>query len=204
MIYGRRRSSCYLSVALAFILVLFTLLCNTKLALAQPSAATSASSNFLTYTNTDLGFTMKYPSDWTVDDSKIAINSVGFKSPDGVGIVVVGIVNVGPNETGALSTQNLTKGISSPGVRVIETNTNDYFLSGHPAHRVILIGGFGGPGEPGASQGIEPHDVKMMVIAANVSGKGYSVGYLSPPERFNDNLQTAQTMIESFQIISKQ
>jgi hypothetical protein len=69
------------------------------------------------------------------------------------------------------------------------------------AARVILIQSYGGPGEPRASQGIEPHNGKMMIFAANISGKAYNVDYISPPETFNDNLQTAQTMIESFEII---
>ena len=38
------------------------------------------------------------------------------------------------------------------GFRPIEVNTNNYFLSGHPAVRIIGIAGFGRPGEPGASQ----------------------------------------------------
>jgi hypothetical protein len=42
------------------------------------------------------------------------------------------------------------------GFRPVEVNTNNYSLSGHPAARIIGIAGFGRPGEPGASQGIEP------------------------------------------------
>ena len=38
------------------------------------------------------------------------------------------------------------------GFRPIEVNTNNYFLSGHPAARIIGIAGFGRPGEPGAFQ----------------------------------------------------
>jgi hypothetical protein len=76
-----------------------------------------------------------------------------------------------------------------------------YFLSGHPALRAIGIGSFGGPGEPGATQGIEPRDVKMMFVTV-LGGKGYSVGYAALPENFPNLLQTAQTMIDSFQIIS--
>jgi|SRR5919205_3922440 hypothetical protein len=33
------------------------------------------STNFLTYTNANLGFTIKYTPDWTVDESNIAIRN---------------------------------------------------------------------------------------------------------------------------------
>jgi hypothetical protein len=79
-----------------------------------------------------------------------------------------------------------------------------YFLSGHPALRAIGIGSFGRPGEPGATQGIEPHDVKMMMFMTILGGKEYSVGYLALPETFPNLLQTVQMMVDSFQIISKQ
>jgi hypothetical protein len=92
----------------------------------------------------------------------------------------------------------------SPGVKLLELDLTRYFLSGHPAIRLIEIRSYGRPGEPGASQGIEPHDAEMMMLFATSGGKGYSVGYLSVPERFNDYLQIEQEMINSFQIISKQ
>jgi hypothetical protein len=44
----------------------------------------------------------------------------------------------------------------------------------------------------------------MMMLLTILEGKGYSVGYGSAPETFNDYLQTAQSMINSFQIISIQ
>jgi len=50
--------------------------------------------SFLTYTNTDLGFTMKYPSDWTANDKNIT-SGVKFISPDGPG---AGLVLVTANE----------------------------------------------------------------------------------------------------------
>jgi len=81
---------------------------------------------------------------------------------------------------------------------------NGYFLSGHPALRSIIIRGFGGPGEPGATQGVEPHDMKAMEFMTILGGKVFSVSYLALPENFPNQLQTAQTMKDSFQIISKQ
>jgi hypothetical protein len=65
-----------------------------------PSSSTQAlaqvNSSFLTYTNTDLGFTMKYPSDWTVDDKDMSTVGIRFSSPDGP---AAGFVGVKVNET---------------------------------------------------------------------------------------------------------
>ena len=53
--------------------------------------------NFITYTNTNLGFTIKHPSDWTVKDrNNNTVNGhkvISFTSPDRVGVVFVQIKN---------------------------------------------------------------------------------------------------------------
>jgi hypothetical protein len=170
-----------------------------------PSLSTQAlaqvNSSFLTYTNTDLGFTMKYPSDWTIDDKNMNTVGIKFTSSDGAGFVVVTA-----NETGKTLEDfaNSLPSDQSHGFKLIEMDKSGYFLSGHPALRTIGIGSFGGPGEPGATQGVEPHDIKMMMFVTILGGKEYSVGYAALPENFSNLLQTAQTMIDSFQIINRQ
>jgi hypothetical protein len=49
-----------------------------------------------------------------------------------------------------------------------------------------------------------PPQIKMMGFVTFLGQNEYSVIYGSTPEKFPDYLQTAQTMIDSFQIISKQ
>jgi hypothetical protein len=51
------------------------------------TAAQNGNANFLMYTNPDLGFTIKYPSNWTVNDSNNnnLVNGdkvISFASPD--------------------------------------------------------------------------------------------------------------------------
>jgi hypothetical protein len=188
------------------ILIVLTLVVLSSVLLPNLStlALAQVNSSFLTYTNTDLGFTMKYPSDWTMVDKNMSTLGIKFTSPDGPGAGVAAVA--GANETGK-TLEDLANSLpsnQSHGLRLIEMDKNGYFLSGHPALRAIEIGSFGGPGEPGASQGIEPHDVKMMMFVTVLGGKEYSVGYAALPENFPNQLQTAQTMIDSFQIISKQ
>jgi hypothetical protein len=106
-----------------------------------------------------------------------------------------------------MSLENVSKKLvmsPPPGFKPLEINTNNYFLSGHPAIRMLAIGSFGGPGEPGASQGIVPHDVKMMALVTTIGDKKYGVAYLSSPETYPNYLSVAQEMIDSFQAISGQ
>jgi hypothetical protein len=166
----------------------------------------STTENLLTYTNSDYGFTIKYPSDWIVDDKNITTLGVKFMSHDSLANILISITNLQPNET-RISLINMSKKIvmhPPTGFKPLEINTDSYFLSGHPAVRMVAIGSFGGPGEPGASQGIVPHVVKMMALVTNIGNKRYEVGYLSVPETYPKYLSVAQEMIDSFQAISRQ
>ncbi len=82
------------------------------------------------------------------------INTTG-KSPEGAGNVLVSRVpSVSIDELKGTIGQ-----MQAHGFRMTELNTDTYFLSGYPAIRAIGIASFGGPGEPGASEGVSPHDV---------------------------------------------
>jgi hypothetical protein len=73
---------------------------------------------------------------------------------------------------------------------ILELDVSRYFLSGHPAIRIIETSS-----EPG---------LKAMTYNVLLNGKWYKVTYLvSQPEDFPIYLQTAQSMIDSFQIISR-
>src|SRR5919202_716697 len=71
--------------------------CNMRVARAQPHTM-----NFLTYANTDLGFTIKYPSDWKSIVTKgsggsnyvIFISALDFSSGRNISTVLVGVDDV--------------------------------------------------------------------------------------------------------------
>jgi len=91
------------------------------------------------------------------------------------------------------------------GEKLLELDISRYLLSGHPAIRLVEIQSFGGLGQPHSPQYPEPHDTKAMLYNLILDGKWYKVAYaVTPPEDFPRYLQTAQSMIDSFQIISKQ
>ena len=167
--------------------------------------------NFITYTNTNLGFTIKHPSDWTVSDSNNnKVNGhkvVSFTSPDRVGVVFVQIQNATQYEIAVYNMNDTAKSNTirthlTPGEKLIELDVNHYVLSGHSAIRIIETQSFGGPREPISSK---PYDAKGMIYSVIIGGKLYKVAYMvTPPERFPIYLQTAQSMIDSFQIMNRQ
>jgi hypothetical protein len=187
--------------------VLSTIESNVPAASAQQD-----STNFLTYTSTGLGFTIKYPSNWTVDDNAVVNDSVvAFIPPDRVGIVSVGIGNATAHQIELNNMNddsakiNAIKSHLFGGEKLLELDVSRYLLSGHPAIRLVEIQSFGGPGQPQSPQYPEPHDTKAMLYNLILDGKWYNVAYsATPPEDFPKYLQTAQSMIDSFQIISKQ
>jgi hypothetical protein len=163
-----------------------------------PGNVAARTENFLTYTNVNYGFTIKYPSDWKVYDSNIATMGITFKSPDGLGNVEVAIKKTSLPLDILISHYLLEA--KAHGFRLAELNNNTHFLSGHPAIRIIGIESFGKPGELPSSTG-SPHELKMMVYDIVLGGKLYHVRYVSPPENYLTYLPIAQHMIDSFQII---
>ena len=157
-------------------------------------------------TNTGLGFTIKYPSDWTVNGSNIVNGHkvTSFTSADRVGVVFVQIQNATQLEIEVYNMNNSEKTNTirthlTPGERLIELDVTRCLLSGHPAIRIIETQSFGGAGQPISSK---PYDAKGMIYNVILGGKFYKVAYMvTPPERFPIYLQTAQSMIDSFQII---
>ena len=189
---------------MSLFILLYAIAYSISIARAQQNNA-----NFLTYTNKDLGFSIKYPSNWTVNISNILNDHkvASFTSADKVGIVFVQIENATQGEIAVYNMNNSAKTNTirthlTLGERLIELDVSHYVLSGHhPAIRIIETQSFGGPGQPTSSKS---YDAKGMIYSVILNGKFYKVAYMvTPPERFPKFLQTAQSMIDSFQIINK-
>jgi hypothetical protein len=89
----------------------------------------------------------------------------------------------------------------TPSEDLIELDIIHYLLSGYRAIRIVETQSFGGPGQPISSKA---YDAKGMIYSIILDGKFYKVAYMvTSPERFPKYLQTAQSMIDSFQIINK-
>lgn len=104
----------------------------------MPRNVVAQTENLLTYTNVNYGFTIKYPSDWNVDDSNITGMGVVFgKKPEGDVQVVRSLATVANPENDSLEhvIKNILVYQQAHGFRLTELDTNTYFLSGHPAIR---------------------------------------------------------------------
>jgi hypothetical protein len=153
--------------------------------------------DFITYANTHLGFTIKHPSDWTVNDrNNNTVNGhkvVSFISPDKVGIVFVQIQNATQYEIAVYNMNdsakiNTIRAHLTPGEEIIELDVT-HLLAGHPAIRIIGTQSFGESGEPISSK---PYNAKGMIYYIVLGGKFYKVAYMvSPPESFPKYLQIA-------------
>jgi hypothetical protein len=73
-------------VSLTFYLVIVALM---SVGSQQVIGQTASSGAFLTYRNGNYGFTMKYPQDWTFNDTNPTNGGVTFLSPDRDGAVSV-------------------------------------------------------------------------------------------------------------------
>jgi PsbP-like protein len=163
-----------------------------------PASAQQDSANFLTYTNTYLGFTMKYPSSWTIKDTNVTNDhTVRFTSPDRVGRLSVTIENATAAQMiiGTMNEEseksNAIRETLNPNLNLLELDTSRYFLSGQHAIRLV-------------ERSSQP-DLKAMIYNTLINGKWYKVTYfVFPSEDFPRYMQAAQSMIDSFQIISKQ
>jgi hypothetical protein len=72
------------------------------------------------------------------------------------------------------------------GFRLTEFNNNTYFLSGHPAIRLVGI----------------QDDEKIMLYAIKSGANAYAVKYISSPDTYLTYLASAQQMLDSFQVIN--
>lgn len=97
----------------------------TEVALNQPM------SGFLTYTSTELGFTMKYPHDWKLNENDILNRYKVMFIPPSKGVyVAVGIINnITQKELARIRTSgNKTTSYSSSNIRLLEGDYKHYSL----------------------------------------------------------------------------
>src|SRR5919202_2254925 len=151
--------------------------------------------NFVTYTSTKLGLTMKYPHDWKVNENDILNRyKVIFIPPSRGAYVAVGIMN---NITPKVLARIRAYGNkTASNIRLLEGDYKHYSLSGYRAVRLVQIQSYDGPRQP--------YEVKSVVYGILVGTNYYTIGYVvTPLEIFPRYLDTAQSIIDSFQIINK-
>jgi hypothetical protein len=161
----------------------------------------SYSQNFILYTNPDDDFKIWYPSNWSINEGNIIHSGVVIASPDRAGKILVSVINISPIES-RMTPSELAKSVLSSQndsrSRLVELDANNYFLSGHPAVKIVQI-----KNNDTVLDGADDIQYKSMSLVTLVEGKAYFVSYIAQPEKFPNYLQTAQTIIDSFEIINR-
>jgi hypothetical protein len=160
-------------------LVLSNIASNILVASAQQNTT-----NFLTYTNTDLGFTMKYPSDWKSLVQKgsggsnyvIFISALDFSSGRNISTVLVGIADVNTTTLDELITQ-----YKSSETKILSESKT--IISGLPAHKIVI-----------QSDASRTTTVQFTLKDGKQYGISYQLGQ-------SDDLPIIQQMIDSFRIM---
>jgi PsbP-like protein len=142
--------------------------------------------NFLTYANTDLGFTIKYPSDWKSIVTKgsggsnyvIFISALDFSSGRNISTVLVGV-----DDVNATTLDELISQYKSSERKIIDESKTT--LSGLPAHKIVI-----------QSDASRTTTVQLTLKDGKQYGISYDLGQ-------SDDLPIIQQMIDSFRITVK-
>lgn len=171
---------------------------------APPGASlteVSYSQNFLLYINPDDDFKVWYPPDWSINEGNITHSGAVIESPDRAGKILVSAINISPAESKMTPAELATSILSSQNdrrSRFIELDATNYFLAGHQAVKIVQIKN----NDTGLDDSANTQ-YKSMSFVTLVEGKAYFVSYIAQPELFPKYLQTAQTIIDSFEITNR-
>src|ERR687885_2187798 len=164
----------------------FSSLVLSNIASNIPAAgAQQNTTNFLTYTNTDLGFTIKYPSDWKSIAQKgsggsnyvIFISALDFSSGRNISTVLIGVADVNATTLDELISQYKS---SSESKILGESKTT---ISGLTAHKLVI-----------QSDASRITTVQFTLKDGKQYGISYDLGQ-------SHDLPIIQQMIDSFRIM---
>ena len=155
------------------------------------------------YEDKDVGFTINYPSNWTLGDKNTEYNTVAsFNSPNDYAHVDI---RVFPQ-----STYNSLKEFGNSFKKGDDTTLIAYYrnsttlLDGKPAFKAIYLTTYN-PSIFEAPFGYKSSTSKAMFIATLVPEKKsyYALAYFNSPSSFNDYIPLVEEMVKSFHIGTK-
>jgi len=158
----------------------------------QQSEAQS-SSDFLTYENTDMGISIKYPSTWEKIDN--VAGSVDFLAPltdpsdQFRELVSIYIEYLDESTTLQEYAALVDEQLELIGAKIIESKSITW--KNNPAWQTIYTSNF---------QGTELQGLNIYSIKNNIN---YIISYVDIPQTYFDNLPTVETMIDSFLILEE-
>lgn len=162
-------------------------------------AAATQSDDFLTYYSPTYEIKIKYPSEWQTIEPEDEYVKVAFFSPleggsDSYSEFVTVLMEDLPfkmklTDYTELAIRNIRA--TYPDMQILTSGPAK--LAGSPAHKIVFTS---------TVQDYEELTIKGMMIWTIQEKKAYLVGYMAEVESYTAYLQTAQTMVDSFEIVS--
>jgi len=161
-----------------------------------PTPTYSAPTNFMTYENSDYGFSIKYPPTWErVGEQGISEPSggskpiVAFQLPthNALEWVAVSVVpSLGSVTLKEMTQANLNAAQKFPNYNLIDSGPTT--LAGNPAQKIVF------------TATTDQHDLEILMMWTMSNGSEYMITYKAYPHNYDTYLGTAQQMIDSFNI----
>ena len=174
---------------------------NNNMTISPFQSSTATTRNFLTYTNSNYGITIQYPSDWKIGEhiytnrfvvnftSTLKNNSDTFPATITVSVEPLKQNRTTLNEFTITTLDNAKQ--SLPNLQLIESNATT--LASNPAHRIVYTFTSSDPS-------VQLHFQSMNIWTLK-ENKVYSISYTQARSQFNKYLPIIQNMIHSFDII---
>lgn len=160
--------------------------------------------NLETYNDNDIGYSINYPSDWTInDDNSQPYTLTSFDSPDKkVHVDVRMFSSKGYESIKEYGDKNFKESEDYTLLQYYRNSTT--LLSEKPAIKAIYLTN-SNPGLLGYALGSSSTTSKAMMIATLVPEKKsiFAIAYFASPNNFNEYLPDVQTIVKSFQMSTK-
>jgi hypothetical protein len=156
---------------------------------------TDFSNTFLTYRDPTFGYSIEYPSDWTISHIR---NTTFISTPDRNEAVFISVnssidKNMTTKELGNKLVEVNSNSSYAKNFSLIDRNTNDYGLAGYPAARVEFTAKQFHPITGETQQ-------RVVILASLINGKGYLVALSAPDTKFSYYTKQFGHMLYSFKI----
>ncbi len=176
------KKTALLLVAVVVAIAVLTAGCTFNVGTPSPSPSVSTMNTY----NSTQGFTMKYPSDWTKDESNATL-AVIFVLPtnNNTENLNVQVANLSEGETFATVSEGLKENVQGYDNFTLLTSNNTT-LAGQQAGKIVFTANVNGD------------FVKVQQVWTVKDGKAYVITYKAAPNNYDTYANTAQQMIDSF------
>lgn len=169
----------------------------------QPGSQLGFENGTESYSDNDVGFSIKYPSDWTQGNDDTSHNTVtSFDSPNGDASVDIRVFPQSAYKSLKDFGNSFKKGDDSTLLAYYRNSTTT--LDGKPAFKAIYLTTYN-PNVFESAMGYSSSTAKALFIATLVPEKKsyFAFAYFADPSSFDNYLSVVEQMAKTFQIGDK-